>query len=165
MNDAHLHMLVNHFPIVGTILGLLVLIGGLFLKNNSVKNTSYCLFVVAAIFAFFSMATGDGAEKLVEDMPSVGHKIIHEHEELAEKFAIVLYLLGVVSIIGLITSIKKHPKANFFSYAIAVIAIVAVFFSTKVGTSGGEIRHTEIRTDSLSTITNTESSGSTTDKD
>lgn len=165
MNDAHLHMLVNHFPIVGTILGLLVLIGGLFLKNNSVKNTSYCLFVIAAIFAFFSMATGDGAEKLVEDMPTIGHEIIHEHEELAEKFAIILYLLGVVSIIGLITNVKKHPKANFFSYAIAVIAIVAVFFSTKVGTSGGEIRHTEIRTDSVSTIINTESSGSTTDKD
>jgi uncharacterized membrane protein len=165
MNDAHLHMLVNHFPIVGTILGLLVLIGGLFLKNNSVKNTSYCLFIIAAIFAFFSMATGDGAEELVEDMPNIGHKIIHEHEELAEKFAIILYLLGVVSIIGLITNFKKHAKANFFAYAIAVIAIVAVFFSTKVGTSGGEIRHTEIRTDSLSTITNAESSESATDKD
>lgn len=165
MNDAHLHMLVNHFPIVGTILGLLVLIGGLFLKNNSVKNTSYCLFVIAAIFAFFSMATGDGAEKLVEDMPTIGHEIIHEHEELAEKFAIILYLLGVVSIIGLITNVKKHPKANFFSYAIAVIAIVAVFFSTKVGTSGGEIRHTEIRTDSVSAIMNSGSSESNTDKD
>ncbi len=149
MNDAHLHLLVNHFPIVGSILGLLVLLGGLFFKNNSVKNTAYCLFVIAALFSFFSMATGEGAEELVEDMPNIGHEIIHNHEELAEKFAVIMYLLGVVSIIGLITNIKNHPKASFYSYAILVIAIVAVFFSTKVGTSGGEIRHTEIRTDSV----------------
>ena len=51
MNDAHLHLAVNHFPIIGTILGLGILIAGIILKNNSVKNTAYCLFIVAAIFA------------------------------------------------------------------------------------------------------------------
>lgn len=145
MNDAHLHMIVNHFPIVGPILGLLVLIGGLFFKNTPIKNTAYFLFIIATVFTVFSMTTGEGAEEIVEDMPTIGHEIIHNHEELAEKFAIIMYLLGAVSVIGLITNIKKHSKANFFSYAILVISIVAVFFSTKVGTSGGEIRHTEIR--------------------
>lgn len=145
MNDAHLHMIVNHFPIVGPILGLLVLIGGLFFKNTPIKNTAYFLFIIASVFTVFSMTTGEGAEEIVEDMPTIGHQIIHNHEELAEKFAIIMYLLGAVSVIGLITNIKKHSKANFFSYAILVISIVAVFFSTKVGTSGGEIRHTEIR--------------------
>jgi hypothetical protein len=33
---------------------------------------------------------------MVEDMPNIGHQIIHEHEELAEKLALVLYLLGIV---------------------------------------------------------------------
>lgn len=145
MNDAHLHMIVNHFPIVGPILGLLLLIGGLFFKNTPIKNTAYFLFIIATVFTVFSMTTGEGAEEIVEDMPTIGHEIIHNHEELAEKFAIIMYLLGAVSVIGLITNIKKHSKANFFSYAILVISIVAVFFSTKVGTSGGEIRHTEIR--------------------
>ena len=37
MNDAHLHLLVNHFPIIGTVFGLGVLISGILLKNNSVK--------------------------------------------------------------------------------------------------------------------------------
>jgi uncharacterized membrane protein len=149
MNEAHLHMLVNHFPIVGTILGLVILIGGIYFRSVSIKNTAYFLFIIATVFTVFSMATGEGAEELVEDMPTIGRKIIHNHEELAEKFAIVMYLLGVVSVIGLITNIRNHAKATFFSYAIAVIAIVAVFLSTKVGTSGGEIRHTEIRTESV----------------
>jgi uncharacterized membrane protein len=145
MNDAHLHMVVNHFPIIGTILGLGILIAGIFLKNNSVKNTAYFLFIVAALFAFASMATGDGAEEMVEDMPNIGKKIIHEHEEMAEKLAIVLYLLGIVSIVGLYTNIKNHAKSNLVSYLIMTIAAVAVFLAQQTGTSGGEIRHTEIR--------------------
>ena len=34
MNDAHLHLVVNHFPIIGTILGLGILIAGIVLKNK-----------------------------------------------------------------------------------------------------------------------------------
>ena len=145
MNDAHLHMVVNHFPIIGTILGLGILITGLILKNNSVKSTAYVLFVVAAIFALFSMGTGEGAEELVEDMPSIGKEIIHEHEEMAEKLALVLYALGVVSLAGLYLNYKKHAKANLVSFIAVIIAIVVVFFATETGTTGGEIRHTEIR--------------------
>ena len=85
MNEAHLHMVVNHFPIIGILLGFGVLVAGIVLKNDSVKNTAYCLFIVGAVFAAISMATGEGAEEMVEDMPSVGKHIIHEHEEMAEK--------------------------------------------------------------------------------
>ena len=151
MNDAHLHMVVNHFPIIGTILGLGILITGMILKNNSVKNTAYGLFIVAAIFAAFSMGTGEGAEELVEDMPSVGKKIIHEHEEMAEKLAIILYVLGVVSLGGLFLSFKNHAKANLVSYIAVVVAVVGVFFAQQTGVTGGEIRHTEIRANAAQT--------------
>lgn len=151
MNDAHLHMVVNHFPIIGIILGFGVLIAGMFLKNNSVKNTAYFLFIVGAIFAAISMATGEGAEEMVEDMPSVGKQIIHEHEEMAEKLALVLYLLGVVSIAGLYTNIKKHAQAKLVSFLALTIAAVGIFLGKETGTTGGEIRHTEIRANATTT--------------
>jgi uncharacterized membrane protein len=151
MNDAHLHMIVNHFPIIGTILGLGILIAGMILKNNSVKNTAYILFIVAAIFGAFSMGTGEGAEELVEDMPSVGKQIIHEHEEMAEKLAIVLYVLGVISLGGLFLNYLKNAKANLVSYVAIVVAFVGVFFAQQTGTTGGEIRHTEIRANAIQT--------------
>ncbi|MGL2966101.1 hypothetical protein [Flavobacterium sp. XGLA_31] len=145
MNDAHLHLLVNHFPIIGTIFGLGILVAGIVLKNNVVKNVAYLLFVVAAVAAAVSMGTGEGAEEAVEEMPNIGKQIIHEHEEMAEKLALVLYVLGAVSLLGLYTNIKKHSKANMISYLAALIALVGVFLAKETGTSGGEIRHTEIR--------------------
>jgi len=145
MNDAHLHLVVNHFPIIGTIFGLGTLIAGIILKNKSIKNVAYVLFIVAAIFAALSMFTGEGAEEMVEDMPSVGKKIIHEHEEIAEKLAVVLYLLGTISLVGLYANVKKWIRANLISYLALTIGLVAVFLAQQVGTSGGEVRHTEIR--------------------
>lgn len=145
MNDAHLHMVVNHFPIIGTIFGLGVLVAGIFFKNNAIKNVGYVLFIVAAIFGAVSMATGEGAEEIAENLPSVTDQIIHEHEEMAEKLAIVLYALGLVSLIGLYMNIKNHTKANLISYLAVIIAVVGVFLGKQTGTTGGEIRHTEIR--------------------
>ena len=152
MNDAHLHLAVNHFPIIGTILGLGILFSGMILKNNSVINTAYALFIVSVIFAAFSMGTGEGAEEAVEDMATVGKKVIHEHEEMAEKLAILLYVLAVISIGGIYLNIKNHAKAKLVSYAALLLAIIGVFLAQQTGTTGGEVRHTEIRNDAGQTV-------------
>jgi uncharacterized membrane protein len=170
MNGAHLHLVVNHFPIIGTILGLGILITGIILKNNTVKSTAYVLFIVAAIFAAFSMGTGDGAEELVEDMPSVGKQIIHQHEEMAEKLALVLYVLAAISLAGLYLNFKKHAKAQLVAIAALVVAIGATFLAQQTGTTGGEIRHTEIRPNAVPTAggdqnTNSRGEGESEDKD
>jgi uncharacterized membrane protein len=156
MNEAHLHMVVNHFPIIGTILAIGILIAGLLSKNRSIINTSYVLFVIGAIFGILSMNTGEGAEELVEDMPGIGWKIIHEHEELAEKMALLLDILGVLSLVGFYLQFKKNAKEKLVSYIILLIGIASLFVIQKVGTSGGEIRHTEIRNESVITTNSKE---------
>ncbi|WP_339834517.1 hypothetical protein [uncultured Flavobacterium sp.] len=146
MNDAHLHMVVNHFPIIGVIFGTGILVVGIVLKNKSVQNTAFIVLAIAAIFGFASMATGEGAEEIVEDLPSVGDQIIHTHEELAEKFAIFLYATGLLALISLFLNIKNNTKVKFLIYATLGASILTCLFAQSVGTSGGEIRHTEIRT-------------------
>lgn len=145
MNDAHVHMLVNHFPIIGTIFGLGILITGIVMKNNVIKNIAYVLFCISAIFGFASMFTGEGAEEIAENLPSVTDQIIHEHEEMAEKLALVLYVLGGISLVGLYLNFKNHAKSSLVSYFAFVVALVAVFLGKQTGTTGGEVRHTEIR--------------------
>ncbi|MDI1255775.1 MAG: hypothetical protein PSV16_06720 [Flavobacterium sp.] len=147
MNDAHWHIVVNHFPIVGAIFGLLLLITGFLLRNSTIKSTAYSLFIVVAIFSFISMSTGESAEHMLKGNVNVSRDLIHTHEELAEKFALVSYVLGVFSLIALVLNIKKNSKFNFISYLILVLALVLVYLSNNVGNSGGEVIHTEIRSD------------------
>lgn len=165
MNDAHWHLVVNHFPIIGTIFGLGIILVGLIRKNKTIVNVAYSLFIVAALSGFASMNTGEGAEELVEEMPNVGDKIIHIHEEIAEKLALILYVLGSISIIGLFMNFKQHAKASLLSYFAAVVAVVAVIIAKEVGTTGGEIRHTEVRSAASTTQTDQNSTPIEEDED
>lgn len=146
MNDAHLHMVVNHFPIIGGIFGVGVLATGLGLKNESIKRVAYAILIVSSVFTFASMFTGEGAEELVEELPNVGHHIIHEHEEIAEKFALLMYATGLFSVFGLFASLKNKSWHKIAAICTLVLAISSAVIAKSVGTSGGEIRHTEIRT-------------------
>jgi hypothetical protein len=90
------------------IFGLGILITGIVMKKNVIKNVAYVLFCISAIFGFASMFTGEGAEEIAENLPSVTDQIIHEHEEMAEKLAILLYALGSLSILGAYLDNKKQ---------------------------------------------------------
>ena len=98
------------------------------------------------------MGTGEGAEEMVEDMPTIGKQIIHEHEEWAEKFALVLYVTGFMSLVALFLNFKKNSLEKFAAIATVVLALIAVVLAKEVGTSGGEIRHTEIRDTALQPV-------------
>jgi len=144
MNQAHLHMVFNHFPIIGLFFGIGILAFGIFKKHTILVNTAYVMFVFCMIMAKATMMTGEGAEEIVEEL-GISHDIIHNHEEVAETFMKVLYVLGILSILGLVANFKKYAKASIVSYVVLVLAIGAAVLSKSVGTSGGEIRHTEIR--------------------
>jgi uncharacterized membrane protein len=161
MNEAYVHIVVNHFPIIGTLFGIGILITGLILKNDSVKNTAYVLFIIATIFGAISVGTGEGAEEMVEDFPNIGKAIIEEHEELAEKFALLLYATGFFALISIVASIKRFRLAKMFSFITLVLALIAGVLSLNVGKSGGEIRHTEIREDSGGKVVNDKNSNET----
>lgn len=144
MNQAHLHMVFNHFPIIGLFFGIGILAYGIIKKQNILVNTAYVIFIVCMIMGKATMMTGEGAEEIVEEL-GISHDIIHEHEEMAEAFMKVLYALGIISIAGLLVNTKKDKKASFVSYVVLILAIGSAILSKNTGTSGGEIRHTEIR--------------------
>jgi uncharacterized membrane protein len=141
-------MTFNHFPIIGLFFGIGILAYGVIKKQTILINTAYVIFIFCMIMAKATMMTGEGAEEIVEEL-GISHDIIHEHEEIAEKFMKVLYGLGLLSILGLVANVKKHAKASIVSYFILLVAIGSAVLSKYVGTSGGEIRHTEIRENSI----------------
>jgi len=144
MNQAHLHMVFNHFPIIGMFFGTGILIYGLLKKQQILVNTAYVLFIICMVFGKATMMTGEGAEEIVENL-NISHDIIHEHEEKAELFMKVLYLIGLISIFGLINFKIEKIKNFYISIMLVFLAISSLYLAKDTGNSGGEIRHTEIR--------------------
>ena len=145
MNGAHWHLVVNHLPIIFPIVGVIVMITGLISKSEAVKRTAFMIFVFGALAAIAAMNTGEGAEEVVENINGVSENFIESHEEAAETFAILYYILGGISLLGLWASFKQKSFSSIISIATLIFAFVVLFFAKQTGTTGGEIRHTEIR--------------------
>lgn len=145
MNDAHFHLVVNHFPIVGVVIGFLVLLSGLIIKSNQVKATALFIFIFSALATIAAFYTGEGAEEVVENMANVSETLIHEHEEQAEVFYAMMLVLGGLSIATLFLDFKKLAFAKYGFIAALLLSVSCMVMAKFVGTSGGEIMHTEIR--------------------
>ena len=144
MNDAHLHLLVNHFPIISSIVGLLILVAGFVFKNIIVKRTALGVLIISSLMAFPANFTGEGAEHMVEELPGISHATIEEHEETAETFLLVAGFLGLLSIVTLLVDVKKFPAARILYVVVLITSIGVVVFAAQTGTTGGKIRHPEI---------------------
>lgn len=162
MNNAHLHLVFNHLPIIFPIVGIIVLLIGIFTKSEVSKRNSYAIFILGAIASIAAMATGEGAEETVENIAGISEKLIKTHEEAAELFAGLTYFLGGISLIALYASLKNLSFSKFSPFVIGVFVLIAMFFAKNAGTTGGEIRHSEIR--SGATVQNAEQGASENEK-
>jgi hypothetical protein len=104
------------------------------------------IFVLGALASIAAMATGEGAEEIVEEINGVSESYIENHEETAETFAIFSYVLGCISLFGLWASFKQKSFSSIVSIGTLIFALIVLFFAKQTGRTGGEIRHTEIRT-------------------
>lgn len=147
MNGAHFHLIVNHLPIVGLLIGLLVLITGLILKKSEVKVTALGIFIFSALVSFAAFYSGEGAEEIVERIPGISETLINQHEESAELFFTAILILGGISLVTMFLEIRKSKFAKFGFIFVILLSLAAGFLAKNVGTTGGEIRHTEIRND------------------
>lgn len=156
MNDAHFHLVVNHLPIIFPLVGAIVLITGLVSRSEAIKRTAYFIFILGSVSAIFAMSSGEGAEEVVEEIEGVSERFIHEHEEKAELFALLSYGLGLISLLSLWFSWKQKSLMKPASFIVLVFAFVVLFFAKQTGTSGGEIRHTEIRENGVEAVNSEE---------
>jgi uncharacterized membrane protein len=145
-NAAHLHLLVNHFPIFLPLFGLIILIVGIVFKSEIVKRVSLAMFIFSGVFAFIAFSTGEGAEEIAEELKR-SHDLIHEHEEAAETFALLSYVLAIFSIVAFWFNWKKHPFKDLSMYIVLLISIAVIYLSYPAGQTGGEITHPEVSND------------------
>ena len=144
MNEAHFHLAVNHLPIIIPGIAAIILAGGFIFSSQVVKRTAYCIFILGAMATFLAMTSGEGAEHIVTQLGADRH-LIHEHEEVAERFAICSHILGLLCLFGLWANLNRKKYANTIAVLILVTGIVVLFFGRQAGTTGGEIMHKEIR--------------------
>lgn len=150
MSGVHVHLLLNHIPVIGMVFGFLVFLLGVWRKNDSWARLGMGMFVVVAIVSVVTMLTGEGAEEAVEHLPGVTDGIIEEHEEAAKLASIAAYVLGGVSLLGLLW-VRGRPLPRALTVTVLPIALLVAGLMGYTANLGGQVRHTEIRAGALVT--------------
>lgn len=153
MNQAHLHLLLNHIPILGSLGGALILLYGIFSKNIGVQKVALTIFIISALVAIPVFMTGEPTEEIVEDLAGVNKSMIEEHEETAKIAIWLIEALGILSLLSFILQAKGNALAKAFMNVTLLLSLIAFGLIAKAGYEGGKIRHVE--------ITNSAQSGAT----
>jgi len=103
--------------------------------------------------------TGEAAEDTVENIQGIAKKQIEEHEEVAIIALVLLIILGLASIIGLFLTLRKPLLTKTIAWVILFISIISFAVIAWTGYLGGQIRHTEINSNTTITRTGAEPQG------
>lgn len=145
MNPTHIHLLLNHFPIIGTLIGSAILIFGLLKKKPQLVETASAILFLMALAAIPVYLTGEPTEESVEKLPGVSEALIEAHEEAA---SIAIWIMELTGLLGLVIWIGYRLKNNWpakLGWLTAIVSLLCFASMARTGYLGGQIRHTEIR--------------------
>jgi hypothetical protein len=150
MNPAHLHLLLNHSPIIGTIVALGLFVMALMRDQDDLKQASLALFVMIALVAIPAFMSGYAAQDAIKDLPDVSTAMIQTHQGTALLALLLMEITGAAALAGLWRFGRSKEKpwtsrpARTNLYAVLLLAMATVGLMAVTGTTGGDIRHPEI---------------------
>jgi len=147
MTVTHMHLLLNHFPVIGTIL-VIALLGFAIMRNSSeLTKVSLGLLVGLAVVAVIVYLTGEPAKEAIEKLPGYSEAVTERHEEFALVATIVLGAVGSAALI-LLLWMRKHATSRWMMISSLVMSLVAGGMMGYTAMLGGQVRHTEVRSGS-----------------
>lgn len=144
MNGPHLHLMLNHLPVVGSLgIGLLLFVA-LLPAGRAFRRLALAGLVVVALAGLPAFFSGEPAEEGVEHLAGVEETRIDRHEDMAKVALVGLELAGAIALAGLLVFRRRAIPGSLLVVAL-IVDLGAAGLLARVATLGGEIRHPEIR--------------------
>lgn len=153
MNAAHLHLILNHVPVLGTLIAVLLLITALVEKSDDLRRAALALFVGVALLAVPVYMSGEPAEEMVDRLPGVTEQQLDRHEDAATQALIAMSVVGLLAVGALAVARRSARGSRSLTVATLVLGIVTSGLMARAALLGGQVRHTEIRAGAPATAT------------
>lgn len=145
MNQAHLHLIVNHLPIVGSLFAAILLAAGVVRANLTLTRAGLVAVLAAGVLCLPAQLTGEGAAAIAQQLPRASRALIHNHEEAAELGFWVLEGASALALFGLLLLKNASPKARLVTLLALLATLLSFGLLARAGNLGGQIAHPEIR--------------------
>ncbi len=141
---VHVHILINHFPVILAVAGALAVLYALVRPRRGIWLYGVVSLTLAAITVIPAFLTGKQADEALGDPWYVAESAIHAHEEAAEMTAIIVLLAGVAAAVAwrrLVRYPREVSMPRTLRTAVLVTALAAAGVSGYTALLGGRIVH------------------------
>ncbi len=145
LNLAHQHLLLNHWPIIGTFVGLGLFLVSLVTNKDDLKKASLVIFSLIALFAIPAYTSGHAAYAVIQSEPDVSKATVDAHQGAALMAVILMEITGAFACLGLWQFRRVSLPAQWTLPTVLFFSVVTAGLLISTGNTGGEIRHSEIR--------------------
>lgn len=149
MNIVHLHLLLNHVPVLGVLFAALILFVAVLRHSGELAKLSLAMLALAGATAIFVFLTGEPAQEAVEKLPGLSERLVDRHEDAARIATIVTGCIGALAS-GALIAYRRRSLPRWVTMFALVAAVGSTGLMGYTANLGGQIRHTEIRSPSAS---------------
>jgi uncharacterized membrane protein len=151
MSLVHLHLLLNHVPVVGAVFGLLFLVVALVRRDGALAKVSFAFLALVGAVSVAVFMTGEPAQEAIEKLPGFSERLIDRHEDAALLATIVAGTMGALALASLILY-RRRALPRWLTMLGLVAAVGASAMMAYTANLGGQIRHSEIRAGAASPV-------------
>jgi hypothetical protein len=145
VDAARLHLVFNHFPLIVMFIAAITLVAGQWSRSESVRRLGLAFVLLAGLFTIPTFLSGEGAEEIVEHLPSASKALIHDHEEAAEKVIWLIGLSAAAALTTLVQAFRSGTAPRLLLNVTAGLALASVAATGWVNSLGGPVSHPELR--------------------
>ncbi|MBI3925823.1 MAG: hypothetical protein HY319_09810 [Armatimonadetes bacterium] len=144
MSPAHLHLVLNHLPILAVPFGIALLAAGVLRHSRDLKLAALATFVLAALLAVPVYLTGEPAEEQIEHRPGFSELYLERHEDLALYSLVLTAILGAASAASLAIWRRRELPGTAVT-ALLLLSLLATASLGLTAAAGGPVGHAELR--------------------
>lgn len=141
---AHLHLLLNHVPTLGFVLGLATFVVSFREKGDELRRFSLGVFFIVAIVALPAYTTGYGARLAIREQPGYSEALVETHQGAALFALVFMEATGLLAWLALWQGRRTTTPIRWIP-AILPLAFITLLLMAAAGNVGGQISHPEIR--------------------
>lgn len=144
MSIVHIHLLLNHVPVVGATLGTLLLAYAVVRRSSEIAKLALALFAALAVVTVAVFFTGEPAEEAIEHLPGFSNASVEVHEELALLSTIAFAAVGALGLAAL-AYFRRRLLPRWVAVTGLALSLTISGMMAVTANLGGQIRHSEIR--------------------
>jgi uncharacterized membrane protein len=140
MDALQVHTLLNHYPMIGSIIGMILLIIGLWRKNEKAKRVSLWIFCLVALLILPIYATGEIAGANNGMTIGTAADLIKQHRATALIAFALIEATGIAAFFGLILLSRSPSRARWTVILVLVLSIASTLIVTRTTLMGRQIK-------------------------